>query len=855
MTRAATYSFESWVTKNPILEDGEFGRELETGKVKMGNGTSRWNDLPYFGHQSRAELEETLYDKAYSWELVPGSDIPATCVGVLPKVADGDPTLYAGLVTVDHAITHAEANPGEGDHWFLLAADTPITRDGYDNGTYATEGAPAGAYVAFYDDPDSPPYAFPDGWTPGNTTGSGPVLPYLGHDGPGAPDGAEVFAGLVFVEEGSAGTGSDFWLAAASTPLTISDVNGADPIRMTSDPTPVPSGVYLGIWNPPGGSLDMPAFPDGWTFHPYGIGQVAITDENAGGLIGDVAYVVSGFVYNPPQAAGASVQNYRGLTQPGSTSVQAGESYAYFPNTLITVLTDGTLVATGVGQAPTGDSTATFDSGISGPQYWPFIERFDLAAGEWLPRIPLPPVGPTTPSTWTDEGGDYVAMYDVKAGDVISIPPGALLGTPHDIHVSPFGSGMFPDDIVTPAFFAVSSGNVLGPVTVGADGQIALYDYGPYDGSGTDVPGATSGYAPFAVTPPAASSFITPGPGWTNIFAAEGGIAGVIDGKLYFGGGDGDNVTGREFFVYDPADESITRLADMDTAAGYADYNPYGVVGGKLIWIGGTDNYANVYDPATDTWTSTLHTGTQVGGFGDQVQGFEIDGKLWFVYQGAVAVFDLDALVLTAKTSCSDDIDQTYYLIDNKIHAYGGTGTPAHLHWIYDPTTDVWSSYDNLTNAAPNSNYGGAECTQVVYQSVPYAFSGIVDRNFDGRPELGAAAGVYGLTGVALDKPRPARLQDKAEHAPDTDWVTITNPAGAADSHLRYRRIRGVVLIEGYMAHGGSYPFASTIPTEFLPKTDANLIGVGAAVTITTAGVLAVNGTTPTYFAGQYPLF
>lgn len=36
-----------WEAKNPILRDGERGYEYDSGKVKIGNGTSRWNDLPY----------------------------------------------------------------------------------------------------------------------------------------------------------------------------------------------------------------------------------------------------------------------------------------------------------------------------------------------------------------------------------------------------------------------------------------------------------------------------------------------------------------------------------------------------------------------------------------------------------------------------------------------------------------------------------------------------------------------------------------------------------------------------------------------------------------------------------------
>lgn len=36
-----------WSTANPTLSEGELGLELDTGKFKVGNGTSAWNALVY----------------------------------------------------------------------------------------------------------------------------------------------------------------------------------------------------------------------------------------------------------------------------------------------------------------------------------------------------------------------------------------------------------------------------------------------------------------------------------------------------------------------------------------------------------------------------------------------------------------------------------------------------------------------------------------------------------------------------------------------------------------------------------------------------------------------------------------
>lgn len=38
---------KSWKVQNPILEDGRVGVERDTGNLKVGDGVTPWNDLPY----------------------------------------------------------------------------------------------------------------------------------------------------------------------------------------------------------------------------------------------------------------------------------------------------------------------------------------------------------------------------------------------------------------------------------------------------------------------------------------------------------------------------------------------------------------------------------------------------------------------------------------------------------------------------------------------------------------------------------------------------------------------------------------------------------------------------------------
>ena len=39
-----------WTTENPVLLEGELGIELDSARnrIKIGDGTTAWNDLPYF---------------------------------------------------------------------------------------------------------------------------------------------------------------------------------------------------------------------------------------------------------------------------------------------------------------------------------------------------------------------------------------------------------------------------------------------------------------------------------------------------------------------------------------------------------------------------------------------------------------------------------------------------------------------------------------------------------------------------------------------------------------------------------------------------------------------------------------
>lgn len=44
----------TWIEKNPVLLKGEMGIEIDTGKIKIGDGTKAWNELNYSGVDENA---------------------------------------------------------------------------------------------------------------------------------------------------------------------------------------------------------------------------------------------------------------------------------------------------------------------------------------------------------------------------------------------------------------------------------------------------------------------------------------------------------------------------------------------------------------------------------------------------------------------------------------------------------------------------------------------------------------------------------------------------------------------------------------------------------------------------------
>ena len=60
-----------WTSTNPILLAGEIGVETDTNKLKVGNGTTAWNDLDYVGVDvANIAYTHTQNAQALVWTII-----------------------------------------------------------------------------------------------------------------------------------------------------------------------------------------------------------------------------------------------------------------------------------------------------------------------------------------------------------------------------------------------------------------------------------------------------------------------------------------------------------------------------------------------------------------------------------------------------------------------------------------------------------------------------------------------------------------------------------------------------------------------------------------------------------------
>ena len=93
---------QNWLTANPVLLKGEAGYETDTNKLKFGDGTTAYNDLPYFGGTAVAVYETEINAGTDHIEaitgVVDGATLHAGDIAVVKELIAGDKRQYTAYV-------------------------------------------------------------------------------------------------------------------------------------------------------------------------------------------------------------------------------------------------------------------------------------------------------------------------------------------------------------------------------------------------------------------------------------------------------------------------------------------------------------------------------------------------------------------------------------------------------------------------------------------------------------------------------------------------------------------------------------------------------------------------------------
>lgn len=109
----------AWTSANPILHSGQLGFELDTRKLKIGNGTDTWNNLPYVG---------TPLDATYLVKDANGDLTAERVVGNSTSITANWGT--AGAVTFERAAFTGDVTADANSNTLSLA-NTAVTEGSY----------------------------------------------------------------------------------------------------------------------------------------------------------------------------------------------------------------------------------------------------------------------------------------------------------------------------------------------------------------------------------------------------------------------------------------------------------------------------------------------------------------------------------------------------------------------------------------------------------------------------------------------------------------------------------------------------------------------------------------------------
>lgn len=140
---------QNWDTKNPTLEQGEFGLETNTFLIKVGDGIRDWQHLPYLN-----KLNETYFQRTDNDGLTFSDSFQQILNNLIANAGGGstitipdmptNPTDAANKAYVDWAVAHAghltraivQSLPAQDIDEYTIYMIENSTHDGYDEYMY-----------------------------------------------------------------------------------------------------------------------------------------------------------------------------------------------------------------------------------------------------------------------------------------------------------------------------------------------------------------------------------------------------------------------------------------------------------------------------------------------------------------------------------------------------------------------------------------------------------------------------------------------------------------------------------------------------------------------------------------------
>ncbi|MFE7403705.1 carboxypeptidase regulatory-like domain-containing protein, partial [Streptomyces sp. NPDC057557] len=222
----------------------------------------------------------------------------------------------------------------------------------------------------------------------------------------------------------------------------------------------------------------------------------------------------------------------------------------------------------------------------------------------------------------------------------------------------------------------------------------------------------------------------------------------VYDGKVYSAFGYTGSEDTNALYAYDPDSGSWTKLASAaDTREGHP---AHGFIGGKLYVVGGwgasgdPDAKLEVYDPASNSWSTKASSPKPYAGSGSAVLG----GKLYVVGGCTDSCGTTDATVYDPSSDSWSQIAsypepiswQSCGGIDGKLYCAGGnSGTSSTKHaYVYDPGADSWSPIADMPADLWGSAYSVGNGKLLVSSGVVNDSAAITNQGYAFDPGTGS---------------------------------------------------------------------------------------------------------------------